>query len=52
VDVFIPGCPPTPEMLLYGFNELQRKIREGIPNPPDPLTASGMKLVGPIGEEL
>ena len=52
VDVFIPGCPPTPEMLLYGFNELQRKIREGIPNPPDPQMASGMKLHGPIGEEL
>src|SRR5947209_19997156 len=52
VDVFIPGCPPTPEMLLFGFNELQRKIREGVPNPPDPLKASGMKLVGPIGEEL
>ena len=52
VDVFIPGCPPTPEMLLYGFNELQRKIREGIPNPPDPQKASGIKLHGPIGEEL
>ena len=52
VDVFIPGCPPTPEMLLYGFNELQRKIREGIPNPPDPQKASGIKLQGPIGEEL
>src|SRR5437870_8998761 len=52
VDVFIPGCPPTPDMLLFGFNELQRKIREGIPNPPDPLKDSGMKLVGPIGEEL
>jgi NADH-quinone oxidoreductase subunit B len=52
VDVFIPGCPPTPEMLLYGFNELQRKIREGIPNPPDPQKASGMRLQGPLGEEL
>ena len=52
VDVFVPGCPPTPEMLLFGFNELQRKIREGIPNPADPLKDSGMKLVGPIGEEL
>ena len=51
VDVFIPGCPPTPDMLLYGFNELQRKIREGIPNPPDPLKASGLKLVGPVGDE-
>src|SRR5213078_2095731 len=52
VDVFIPGCPPTPDMLLFGFNELQRKIREGIPNPPDPLKASDMKLLGPIGEDV
>ncbi|HEX4203328.1 MAG TPA: NADH-quinone oxidoreductase subunit B family protein [Ktedonobacteraceae bacterium] len=52
VDVFIPGCPPTPDMLLFGFNELQRKIREGVPNPPDPLKDSGLKLVGPIGDEL
>src|ERR671937_1083833 len=51
VDVFIPGCPPTPDMLLFGFNELQRKIREGIPNPPDPLKESGLKLVGPVGDE-
>jgi len=50
VDVFIPGCPPTPDMLLYGFNELQRKIRNGIPNPPDPLAASGLKLTGPTDD--
>ena len=52
VDIFIPGCPPTPDMLLFGLNELQRKIGERVPNPPDPLKASGLKLQGPIGEEL
>lgn len=29
VDIYIPGCPPTAEALLYGIMQLHRKIRQG-----------------------
>ena len=29
VDVYVPGCPPTPDGLLYAVNLIQQQIRSG-----------------------
>jgi NADH-quinone oxidoreductase subunit B len=27
VDIFVPGCPPRPESLIYAVQQLQKKVR-------------------------
>ena len=29
VDIWVPGCPPTPEGLMYGILKLKEKIERG-----------------------
>jgi NADH-quinone oxidoreductase subunit B len=41
VDIYVPGCPPSPDALIYGILKLQDKIKRGR----DPKTFKELRIV-------